>query len=96
MFDFFVSPSLQSALHSLPVNYIPDSTKILSLSVLVLKIVRMLPSINTQQWSVLAYDWILVCICSNLDLTSLVVLDQPRPSTSLDTCQSRVEFCLEG
>lgn len=56
----------------------------------------MLPSIDTQQRCVLSYNWVLVGICADLDLTSLVVLDEPCPSTALDTCEGSVEFGLEG
>jgi hypothetical protein len=38
----------------------------------------------------------LIGICTDLNLTSFVVLDEPRPSTPLDTCQCGVELCLEG
>jgi hypothetical protein len=56
----------------------------------------MLPSIDTQQRCVLAHNWVLVGISLNLNLSSLVVLDEPRPSTALDTGKSGVELGLEG
>jgi hypothetical protein len=37
----------------------------------------------------------LIGICADLNLASLVVLDEPRPSTALDTCQCRVELGFE-
>jgi len=56
----------------------------------------MLPSINTQQRGVFSNNRVLIGICADLNLASLVVLDEPRPSTALDTCQCGVELCLEG
>lgn len=56
----------------------------------------MLPSINTQQRRVLSNNWVLVGICADLDLASLVVLDEPRPSTALNTSKGGVEFSLKG
>jgi hypothetical protein len=56
----------------------------------------MLPSINTQQRGVFSNNWVLIGICADLNLTSFVVLDEPRPSTALDTCQCRIELSLEG
>ena len=55
----------------------------------------MLPSINTQQRRILAHNRILIRICSNLNLSCLVILDQPCPATTLDTGESGVEFGLE-
>lgn len=90
------APSLESLLHHLPVDHIPDGTEVLGLAVLVLQVIGMLPSINTQQWCVLANNRILVGICANLDLSSLVILYEPCPSASLDTSEGGVELCLEG
>jgi len=87
---------LQTSLNCLPVDHIPDSTEVLSLSVLVLQVVCVLPSINTQQWCVLSNNRVLVGICADLNLSSLVVLDEPCPSTTLDTCKGCVELGLEG
>ncbi len=39
---------LQTTLGSLPVDHIPNSTEILRLTVLILQVVGVLPSINTQ------------------------------------------------
>lgn len=55
----------------------------------------MFPSINTQQWRVLSHNGVLVGISSDLNLSGLVVLHQPGPSTALNTGQSGVEFGLE-
>jgi hypothetical protein len=85
----------QSSLNSLPINYIPNSIKIFCLAILILQIVRMLPSINAQQRGELAYDWILVCICADQDLTRLVVFDEPGPAAALDTGERGIEFALE-
>ena len=90
------SSLLQSALNSLPVNHIPNRTEILRLAVLILQVIRMLPSIDTQQRRELAYDRVLVGICTDQDLTSFVVFDEPGPAAALDTCESGVELCFEG
>jgi hypothetical protein len=86
---------LKSFLHCAPVNNIPNRTKILGLPVLILQIVCMLPSIDTQQRCVLAHDWVLVRICSNLYMTRLGVLHKPCPSTPLDTSERSVELGLK-
>lgn len=88
--------SIQSLLNSLPVNNIPNSPKILRLPILVLQIVRMLPSINPQKWCVFSHDGILVGICADLDMSCFVVLYQPGPARTLDTGEGAVEFCFEG
>lgn len=85
----------QSSLNSFPINYIPNSIKIFCLTILILQIVRMLPSINAQQRGELAYHWILVCICADQDLTRLIVFDEPGPAAALDTGERGIEFALE-
>ncbi len=55
----------------------------------------MLPSINTEQWSVLSNNRVLVGICADLDLACLGVLHEPCPAASLDTGKSSIEFGLE-
>lgn len=75
---------LQSTLNRLPVNNIPNSTEVFRLPILVLQIIRMFPSINTQQRRILSNNWILIGICADLNLASLVVLYQPCPSAALD------------
>ena len=52
----------------------------------------MLPSVNTEDGSELTNDGVLVCVGSDLDGTSLGVLDQPSPARALDTGQSGVEL----
>lgn len=54
----------------------------------------MLPSINTEERLELAHDGILVGICFDANLTSLSVLDEPGPATTLDPCQCSVELLL--
>jgi hypothetical protein len=56
----------------------------------------MLPSINTQQRRVFSNNRVLVGICSDLHLSSLVVLHEPRPSTALDSSESGIELGFEG
>ena len=56
----------------------------------------MLLSIDAQERRVLAHDWVLIGIRSDLHLSGLVVLDEPCPSAALDTCESGVELGLEG
>jgi hypothetical protein len=56
----------------------------------------MLPSVNAQQWNVLADNWILIGICANLNRAGLGVFDKPRPTAALDTCESCVELGLKG
>jgi len=90
-----IHPSLKSLLNSLPVNHIPDRTKIFGLPVLILQIICMLPRINAQQRCVFSNNRVLVGICADLDLTSLVVLDEPGPAAALDTGECGVEFGLE-
>jgi hypothetical protein len=87
---------LQSSLNSLPINHIPNSIKVFCLAILILQVIRMLPSINTQQWGELAYNRILVCICADQDLTRFVVFDEPGPAAALDTGERGIEFALEG
>ena len=55
----------------------------------------MLPSIHTQQRRILAHNRILISICANLNLASLVILNKPCPATALDTCQCGVELSFE-
>jgi hypothetical protein len=87
---------LQSSLHSLPVDHIPNSIKVFCLAILILQVVRMLPSINTQQRGELAYNWILVCICADQDLTRFVIFDEPSPAAALNTGERGIEFALKG
>ena len=55
----------------------------------------MLPSINTQDGGELANDWVLVGIGLDLDVTGLVVLNEPCPSGALDASEGSVEGALE-
>jgi hypothetical protein len=97
-----VSPILQSSsrllealLSRLPVDDIPDGLKVFGLAVLVIKVVSVLPRINTEDGLELANNGILVCVCPDLDGTSLCVLNQPRPAGTLDACECGVELLLE-
>ena len=90
------SPLLQSTLHRLPVNDIPNGAKVLGLAVLILQIIRMFPSIHAQQRRELPHHRVLIGICADLNLTRLIVLHKPCPATALDTGQRSVEFSFEG
>jgi hypothetical protein len=54
-----------------------------------------LPGIDAKEWNELTDDGVLVRICLDADFTSLFVLHQPRPSTSLDARQCSIEFGLK-
>jgi hypothetical protein len=55
----------------------------------------MLPSINTQNRPELPNHRVLVRIRPDLHTSCLDVLDQPRPSTSLNACKRCVKLLLE-
>jgi hypothetical protein len=56
----------------------------------------MLPSIDPQQRRILPYHRVLIRICSNLDLTRLVIFYEPGPARALDAGEGGVEFGFEG
>lgn len=87
---------MEALLSRLPVDDIPDGLEVLRLTILVVEIVGVLPSIHTQNWAELAHDRILVGICLDLDAARLCILDQPCPTATLDTRQRRVELLLES
>jgi hypothetical protein len=58
-------------------------------------LVRMLPSIHSQNRSELPNHRILIRIRPNLHAPRLRILDQPRPPTPLNACQCSVELLLE-
>ena len=58
-------------------------------------LVSMLPSINAQNRTELPNNRILVRIRPNLNSTSLGILHQPCPATTLDARKRRVELLLE-
>lgn len=80
---FYAQRLSKSLLSSLPVQHIPDGLEVLGLAVLVLQVVGVLPSINTQDWGELASDWVLVGVVLDRNLSGLSVLDQPSPSGTL-------------
>lgn len=88
-------PHLETLLRGLPVKDIPDGLEVLGLAVLILQVVCMLPRIDTQNGSVLADNWVLVCVGLDQDLAGLVVLHEPCPATALDTRKRCVELALE-
>lgn len=55
----------------------------------------MFPGIDTQQRRISAYHRILICVCPDLNLTSLVVFNEPRPAAALNTRKCGVEFRFE-
>jgi hypothetical protein len=67
------SLSLKSLLHSLPINHIPNRTKVLGLPILILQIIRMLPGIDPQQRRILPHHRVLIRIRADLDLARLVI-----------------------
>lgn len=73
-FHVHVDVLLESLLGRLPVDNIPDSAEVFGLAVLVLKVVCVLPRVNSEQGAELANDRILVRICSDLNGASLGVL----------------------
>jgi hypothetical protein len=56
----------------------------------------MFPSINSQQRRELAHNRVLVGICADQNLASLVVFDEPGPAAALDTSERGIELGLEG
>jgi hypothetical protein len=52
--------SLKALLSSLPVDNLPDSLEVLNLTVLVLKVVGVLPSVDSDDGLVLSDDGVLV------------------------------------
>ena len=86
---------LQPLLSRLPVNNIPDSREVLSLAVLVLQVVRVLPSVNTEDGAELADHRVLVGVCLDADVAGLHVLHQPGPAGALDAGERGVELALQ-
>ena len=86
---------LETFLRGLPVKHIPDGLEVLGLAVFILQVVCVLPCINTHNGSILAHNWVLVCVGLDLDLAGLVVLHEPCPATALDARKRCVELALE-
>ena len=55
----------------------------------------MLPCVNAQDGSILAHNWVLVCVSLDQDLAGLVVLHEPCPAAPLDARKRCVELALE-
>lgn len=85
----------ETLLCSLPVDDTPDIVNISSLAIQVLKVVRMLPHVDTKYWDLTTHDWILVLRGDNAEMLSFSILDKPTPATTLYSEQSLVEFGLE-
>jgi hypothetical protein len=90
------SLSLKSLLHSLPINHIPNRTKVLGLPILILQIIRMLPGIDPQQRRILPHHRVLIRIRADLDLARLVIFYEPGPARALNAGEGGVEFGFEG
>ena len=86
---------LETLLGRLPVDDVPDGVEVLSLSVLVLKVVGVLPGVDAQNGPELAHDRVLVRVRLDLDAAGLGVLHQPCPAATLDAGQGSVELALE-
>lgn len=56
----------------------------------------MLPGVNTEERNLVSNNRVLVGPGHNPNVASLLVLDEPAPSGSLDTGQRTVELLLEG
>lgn len=54
--------NLETLLGGLPVKHIPDGLKVLGLAVLILKVVCVLPCVDTENRSILSHDGVLVCV----------------------------------
>lgn len=87
---------LETLLRRAPVDDVPDGLEVLGLAVLVLKVVGVLPCIHTKDRPELSHDRVLVRVRLNAHAARLGVLDQPRPSTTLNASQGNVELFLEG
>jgi len=76
----------------LPIDNIPDGLKILGLAVLVLEVVCMLPSVDTEEWDVIASHRVLVGTSDDLQSSRALVLGQPRPAAALNTRECGVDL----
>ncbi|KAL3702966.1 hypothetical protein TMatcc_000281 [Talaromyces marneffei ATCC 18224] len=95
--DCLPNLSTETLLSGLPVKDFPDSLEVLGLAVLVLEaVVSVLPGIDTEKRGVLANDRVLV-LFTYLDrnITGLLILHQPRPTTALNARQSSIELILK-
>lgn len=86
---------LEALLRGLPVDDIPDGAEVFCFAVLVLEVVCVLPSVDAENRSELANDWVLVRVCLDLNSASVHILYQPCPTRALDTCESSVYLRLE-
>lgn len=87
---------LEPLCDSLPVDDVPNSAEVLSLSVLVLQVVCVLPSVDTQQWDQVASNRVLIRTGHKRQSAGLLVLGQPRPAATLDASEGSVGLLLEG
>lgn len=87
---------LESLRNSLPVDDIPNRAEVFGLSVLVLQVVGVLPSVDTEQRNQVAGNRVLVRACDKAQRAALLILRQPRPTAALDASESRVGLLLQG
>lgn len=81
--------------NSSPVNDIPNGTKVLSLAVLVLKVVGVLPGVNSQKRLQVAGDGVLVGTSDETEVSGRLVLDEPGPARALNAGEGGVGLLLE-
>jgi hypothetical protein len=82
--------------NGVPVDNVPNGAKVLSLAVLVLKVVGVLPSVDTEKRLEVASNRVLVRAGDEAKGTGCLVLDEPGPAGALDTGEGSVGLLLEG
>lgn len=87
---------LEALGHSLPVDNVPDGVKVLGLAVLVLQVVGVLPSIDTEKGLEVAGDGVLVRASDDAEGAAGLVLDKPGPTAALNSGQGGVDLLAQG
>lgn len=85
-----------SSLGLSPVDHVPDGLKVVGLDVLVLQVVGVLPSVNSNNGHIRSSHGVLVGSGDGLQSTVLLVLDNPSPSGTLDTSQLGVDVANQS
>ena len=88
----------ETLLNLLPVDDSPHVLKILWSRILVVKIVSVLPNVDSNHWHkvrVQVGDHILVCSGSKTESILVFVVDEPSPSRALNRGRSCVELGQE-
>lgn len=88
--------SRESLLSLLPVDDAPDGLEIVDLDVLVLEVVSVLPSVNTDNGDMRTINNVLVRLSNNIKSTSLLVLNNPSPAGTLDASKLSIDVADEG